>query len=50
MEPVTLDGFEIGRPNFERMVEEVEKIPMDFDPCGNNNVVAMIRKIRYFLV
>ena len=50
MEPVTLDGFEIGRPNFERMVEEVEKIPMDFDPYGNNNVVAMIRKIRYFLV
>ena len=47
-EPVTLDGFEIGKPGFERMIEKFEKIPMDFDPYGNNNVVAMMRKMSYF--
>ena len=47
-EPVTLDGFEIEKLSFERMIEEVEKTPMDFDPYGNNNVVAMMRKMSYF--
>ena len=40
-EPLTLDGFEIKKPTFERREEEVEKIPMDFAPYSNNNVVAM---------
>ena len=46
-EPLTLDGFEIEKPGFEKKGEEVEKIPMDFAPHGNNNVVAMIRKMNY---
>ena len=29
-EPLTLDGFEIERPGFEKREEEVEKIPKDF--------------------
>ena len=45
---MTLDGFEIEKPVFERMAEEVEKIPTNFDPYGNNNVVAMMRKKSYF--
>ena len=47
-EPITLDGFEIEKPGFERRIEKVEKIPMDFDPYGNNNVVTMMRKMSYF--
>ena len=47
-ESITLDGFEIKKPGFERREEEVEKIPMDFDSYGNNNVVAMMRKMSYF--
>ena len=47
-EPLTLDGFEIKKLGFERREEEVEKIPMDFDPFSNNNVVAMMRKMSYF--
>ena len=48
-EPLTLDGFEIERLGFERREEEVEveKIPMDFAPYSNNNVVAMIRRMNY---
>ena len=46
-EPLTLDGFEIEKPNFERREEEVEKIPMDFAPYSNNNVIAMMRKMNY---
>ena len=45
--PLTLDGFEIEKPCFERREEEVEKIPMDFAPYNNNNVVAMMRKMNY---
>jgi len=45
-EPLTLDGFEIEKLCFEkREEEEVERIPMDFAPYGNNNVVAMIRRM-----
>lgn len=29
-EPMTLDGFEIEKSGFERMIEEVKKIPMEF--------------------
>ena len=47
-EPLTLDGFEIERTIFEKREEEVEKIPMDFAPYGNNNVVAMMRRMNYF--
>ena len=48
-EPLTLDGFEIEKLGFEkRGEEEVEKIPMDFTPYGNSNVVAMIRRRNYF--
>ena len=47
-EPLTLDGFEIKRPSFERREEEVKNIPMDFAPCNNNNVVAMMRKMNNF--
>ena len=47
-EPLTLDGFEIKRHGFEKREEEVEKIPMYFAPYGNNNVVAMIRRMNYF--
>ena len=46
-EPLTLDGFEIERPGFKKREEEVEKIPMDFAPYGNNNVVAMTRRMNY---
>ena len=42
-----MDGFEIERLGFERREEEVEKIPMDFAPYSNNNVVAMIRRMNY---
>ena len=42
-----MDGFEIERPGFERREEEVEKIPMDFAPYSNNNVVAMMRRMNY---
>ena len=37
-EPLTLDGFEIEKPSFERREEEVEKISIDFAPYSNNNV------------
>ena len=46
-ELLTLDGFEIERPGFEKKEEEVEKIPIGFAPYGNNNVVAMIRRMNY---
>ena len=46
-EPLTLDGFEIKRPSFERREEEVEKIPMNFAPYGNNNVVAVMKRMNY---
>ena len=46
-EPMTLDGFEIKKLDFERVTEEVEKIPMDFDPYSNKNVVAMMRRMSY---
>ena len=46
-EPLTLDGFEIEKPGFEKRGEEVEKIPVDFAPYGNNNVVAMMRRMNY---
>ena len=46
-ERLTLDGFGIEKPGFERREEEVERIPMEFDPYSNNNVVAMIRKMNY---
>ena len=48
-EPLSLDGFEIERPSFEKKEEEVEKIPMDFTPYGKNNVVAMMRRMNYLL-
>ena len=48
-EPLTLDGFEIKRPSFEKREEEVEKIPINFSPYGNNNVVAMMRRMNYLL-
>ena len=48
-EPLTLDGFEIERPGFKKREAEVEKIPMDFAFYGNNNVVAMMRKMNYLL-
>ena len=44
-EMLTLDGFEIERLGLEKRKEEVEKIPMDFAPYGNNNVVAMMRRM-----
>ena len=46
-EPLTSDGFEIKRLGFEKRDEEIEKIPMDFAPYGNNNVVAMMRRMNY---
>ena len=46
-ELLTLDGFEIERLGFEKR-EGVEKIPMDFAPYSNNNVVVMMRKMNYF--
>ena len=48
-ELVTLAGFETKKPSFKRRVEEVEKIPIGFNPYNNNNVVAMMRKMSYFL-
>ena len=48
-EPLTLDGFEIKRPSFDRKEEEMEKIPMDFAFYTNKNVVAMMRKMNYLL-
>lgn len=48
-EPLTLDDFEIKKPGFEKRGEEVEKIPMDFAPYGNNNVVVMMRRMNYLL-
>ena len=48
-EPLTLDGFEIEKPGFEKKGEEVEKVPMGFAPYGNNNVVAMMRRMNYLL-
>ena len=48
-EPLTLDGFKIERPCFEKREEEIEKIPMDFAPYGNNNVVTMMRRMNYLL-
>ena len=47
-ESLTLDGFEIEGPGFEKR-EEVKKIPMDFAPYGNKNVVAMMRRMNYLL-
>ena len=47
-ELLTLDGFEIERPSFEKREGEVEKIPMDFSTYGNNNVVVMMRRMNYF--
>ena len=48
-EPLTFDGyFKIERPGFEKRQEEVKKIPMDFAPYGNNNAVAMMRRMNYF--
>ena len=46
-EPLTLDGFEIKKSGFEKRGEEVEKIPMDFAPYGNNNMVPMMRRMNY---
>ena len=46
-EPLTLDGSEIEKTSFEKREEEVEKIPMDFAPYGNNNVVKMMRRMNY---
>ena len=48
-EPLTLDGFEIERLDFERKEEEVEKISMDFAPYSNNNVMSMMRRMNYLL-
>ena len=47
--PWTLDSFKIEKPGFEKSEEEVEKIPIDFVPYDNNNVVAMMRMINYLL-
>ena len=47
--PWTLDSFKIEKPGFEKSEEEVEKIPIDFVPYDNNNVVAMMRRINYLL-
>ena len=44
-----MDGFEIEKPGFGRREEEVEKIPMEFSPYDNNNVVAMMRRMNYLL-
>ena len=46
-EPLTLDGFEIEKPGFGRREEDVEKIPIDFSPYSNNNVVAIMRRMNY---
>ena len=47
--PLTLDGFEIEKPGFEKREEEVKKILMDFATYGNNNMVAMMKKMNYLL-
>ena len=44
-ELLTLDGFEIEKPGARRREVEVEKIPMEFSPYSNNNVVAMMRRM-----
>ena len=41
--------MEIEKPSFEKREEEVEKILMDFAPYGNNNVVAMMRRMNYLV-
>ena len=46
-EPLALDGFEIEKPGFEKR-EEAKNIPIDFALYGNNNVVAMMRRMNYF--
>ena len=48
-EPLTLDGFEIEKPGFERRDEELEKIPTDFAQYSNNNMVAMMKRMNYLL-
>ena len=48
-EPLTLDSCEIGKHGFGRREEEVEKIPMDFAPYSNNNVVVMMRRMNYLI-
>ena len=47
--PLTLDGFKIEKPSFERRKEEVKKILMDFAPYSNNNKVAITRRMNYLL-
>ena len=44
-EPLTLDGFEIKKPSFERREEGVKKIP----PYNNDDMVAMMRRMNYLL-
>ena len=46
-EPLTLDGFVIERYISEKREGGVKKIPMDFAPYGNNNIVAMMRRMNY---
>ena len=46
-EPLTLDGLKIKKPGFGKRGEEVENILMDFALYGNNNVVAMMRRMNY---
>ena len=46
-ELLTLDDFKVERLSLEKREEEVEKIPMDFAPYGNNNVVAIMRRMNY---
>ena len=46
-EPLTLDGFEIEKLGFERREEGGKKIPMDFAPYSNNNMVAMMKRMNY---
>ena len=48
-EPLTLDSFKIEKYGFGRREEEVEKIPMDFAPYSNNNVVVMMRRMNYLI-
>ena len=48
-EPLTLDSFKIKKYGFGRREEEVEKIPMDFAPYSNNNVVVMMRRMNYLI-
>ena len=42
-----MDSFEIKRPSFEKREQEVEKMLMDFALYGNNNVVAIMRRMNY---